>query len=107
MMCFKVLWLGLEVSTLDTVCLAQVFKDKVCVIVVYGQSMRYYGHTERDDEEREKFWNDFDRVLYRIDNGYRGNVMGELNVCENENVRRRVDLSTKRHLWVIKWKLRT
>ena len=37
---------------------------KVCVVVVYGPN-------DGDSEERDKFWNDMDRILDRVWNGYR------------------------------------
>ena len=39
--------------------------SRVKVFVVVG-----YGSNE-DDEERDRFWNDMDRILYRIENRYR------------------------------------
>ena len=30
-----------------------------------------YSQNERDGEERERFWNDLDRVVDRVGNGYR------------------------------------
>ena len=38
-----------------------------------------YGPTEGDDEDREKFWNDLDRVLDKVCNRYRLCMMGDLN----------------------------
>ena len=37
---------------------------KVCVVVGCGP-------TEGDCEEKERFWNDLDRVVDRVGNGYR------------------------------------
>ena len=37
---------------------------KVCVVVGYSPN-------EGNDEERERFWNDFDRIGDRVGNGYR------------------------------------
>ena len=37
------------------------------------------GPTQRDVEERERFWNDLDRVVDRIGNGHRLGVLGDLN----------------------------
>ena len=45
---------------------------KVCVVVVYGP-------TEGQVEERERFWNDLDRVVERVVNGYKLCVLGDLN----------------------------
>ena len=45
---------------------------KVCVVVVYGP-------TEGQVEERERFWNDLDRVVERVGNGYKLCVLGDLN----------------------------
>ena len=55
---------------------------------VYGLSLNFqglrcavalYDPTEGDDEERERLWNDWDRILVRVDNGHKLGVMGELN----------------------------
>ena len=43
---------------------------KVCVVVGYGLN-------EGDDEERE--WNDMDRTLDRVGNGYRLCILRDLN----------------------------
>ena len=48
---------------------------KVCVVVVVVG----YGPNEGDGEEREKFWNDLDRIVDRIGNGYRLGILGDLN----------------------------
>ena len=45
---------------------------KVCVTVGYGQNDGYR-------EERERFWNDFDRILHKVGNRYRLYVLGDLN----------------------------
>ena len=45
---------------------------KVCVVAVYSL-------TEEDVEEKERFWNDLDRVVDRVCNGYRLFMMGGLN----------------------------
>ena len=37
-----------------------------------------YGPTKGDVEEREKFWNDLDRVADRVGNGYRLCVLQDL-----------------------------
>ena len=39
--------------------------SRVIVLVVVGYS------SNEDDEERDRFWNDMDRILYRIENRYR------------------------------------
>ena len=49
---------------------------KVCVVVVW------YGPNERIGEERERFWNDMDRTMDRVGNGYRLCVLGDLNGME-------------------------
>ena len=41
--------------------------------------MVVYGPTKEDAEEREKFWNDLDRVADRVSNGYKLCVLGDLN----------------------------
>ena len=38
-----------------------------------------YGPNEGDDEERDRFWNDIDKTLDRIWNGYRLCLLGDLN----------------------------
>ena len=40
--------------------------NKVSVCVVVG-----YGPNEGDDKERDRFWNDMDRILTSVWNGYR------------------------------------
>ena len=49
----RILWIKLKFS-------------RVKVFVVVG-----YGPTEGDGEERDKFWNDMDRTLDCVGNGYR------------------------------------
>ena len=39
-----------------------------------------YGLTDGKIEERERFWNDLDRVVVRVGNGYRLYVLEDLNV---------------------------
>ena len=67
------------------------------------------------DEERERFWNDLDRVMDRVDNGFRLCALGDLNGWvgdkvrvgitaafrvpgENDNERRVIDFCDKREL---------
>ena len=74
-----------------------------------------YGPNEGNSEERERFWNDMDRVLDRVGNGYRLCVMGDLNGWvgdwvtmgitsafevpgENDNGRRVVDFCAEKEL---------
>ena len=45
---------------------------KVCVVVGYGPN-------EGDGEERDRFWNDMDRTLNSVRNGYRLCMLGDLN----------------------------
>ena len=45
---------------------------KVCVAVGCDPS-------EGDGEERDRFWNDMDRILDRVRNGYILCILGELN----------------------------
>ena len=45
---------------------------KFCVVVEYGPS-------EGNGEERDRFWNDIDRILNRVGNGYRLCILGDLN----------------------------
>ena len=47
---------------------------KLCVVVVV-----VYGPPERDAEKMEGFWNDLDRVIDRVGNGYRLGALGYLN----------------------------
>ena len=44
----------------------------ICVVVGYGAN-------EGDGEGRDKIWNDMDRTLYSVGNGYRLCVLGDLN----------------------------
>ena len=44
---------------------------KVCVVVRYGPNV--------EEEERGRFWNDMDRTLDNIGNGYRLCILGDLN----------------------------
>ena len=46
---------------------------KVCVVVGYSPS-------ERDDEERGRFWDDMDKALYSLGNGYRLCILGDINL---------------------------
>ena len=41
--------------------------------------MLLYSPTDWDVEERERFWNDLDKVVDRAGNGYRVCVLGDLN----------------------------
>ena len=45
---------------------------KDCVVVRYGPS-------EGDGEERDRFWNNMDIILDRVENGYRVFILGDLN----------------------------
>ena len=45
---------------------------KVSMVAVYGP-------VEEEIEERERFWNDLDRVVYRLGNGYRLCMLRDLN----------------------------
>ena len=38
-----------------------------------------YGPNKGDGEEKDRFWNDMGKVLYRVDNGYRLCILGDLN----------------------------
>ena len=35
--------------------------------------------SSEDDEERDRFWNDMDRILDSVGNGYRLCILGDLN----------------------------
>ena len=50
------------------------FQGLIKVYVVVG-----YGPNEGDGEERNRFWNDTDRILNRVGNGYRLCILGDLN----------------------------
>ena len=45
---------------------------KICVVVVYGPN-------QSKVEERDRFWNDMDRTLDSVENGYRLCILGDLN----------------------------
>ena len=53
---------------------------KVCEVVGYGLN-------EGIGEERERFWNDMDRTVDRVGNGYRLCVLGDLNEWIGDRVR--------------------
>ena len=38
-----------------------------------------YGTTKGNVEERDRFWNDLDRIIDKVGNGYRLFVLGDLN----------------------------
>ena len=46
-----------------------------------------YGPNEGDDEERERFCNDLDRIVNKVWNGYILCVLGDLNGCVGDQVR--------------------
>ena len=77
-----------------------------------------YGPNEGDDEEREIFWNDMDRILNRVGNGYTLGILGDLNEGigdrmrititgtfgvpgENYNGKRVLEFCTERELCVL------
>ena len=39
----------------------------------------WYNPNEGDDEEREIIWNDLNRIVDRVGNGYRLCMLGDLN----------------------------
>ena len=45
---------------------------KVCVVVGYGPN-------EGNAKERDRFWDDMDRTLDSVGNGYRLCILGDLN----------------------------
>ena len=77
-----------------------------------------YSPNKGDGEERDRFWNDTDRTLDSVGNGYRYCILGNLNGWigdrtragitgvfpgvqgENDNGRRVVELSAERRLCV-------
>ena len=81
---------------------------RVCVVVGYGPN-------DGDSEEKDRFWNDIDRTLDIVGNGYRLCILGDLNGWigdktraditiafgvsgENVNGRRVVEFSAERGL---------
>ena len=66
---FRILWIKFKFS-----------RVKICVVVGYGPS-------EGDGEERDRFCNNMDRVLDKVDNGYRVSNLGDLNGCIGDRVR--------------------
>ena len=38
-----------------------------------------YGPNEGNGKERERFWNNLDKIVDRIGNGYRLRILGDLN----------------------------
>ena len=46
-----------------------------------------HGPTENDVEERERFWEDIDRVFDRNSNGYALFVLGDMNVWVGDMMR--------------------
>ena len=65
------------------------------------QGLKYrvvvYRPTEGKDEEREKFWNDIDRVVNRADNGC---YVWVWSYGKNDNGRRVIDFCAERGLCV-------
>ena len=57
----RILWIKFKFS-----------RVKVCVVLVYGPN-------EGDGEERDRFWNDMDKTLDSVGNGYRLGIVGDLN----------------------------
>ena len=56
--------------------------SRVKVFVVVG-----YGPSERDDEEIDKIWNNMDRILDRVGNGYRQCIQEDLNGWIGDSMR--------------------
>ena len=71
--------LTLDVSALESYGLNSKFSRVIDVVVEFSD--------EGNCEEREKFWNDLDKVLDRVDNGYRLCVLGDLNGWVEDRVR--------------------
>ena len=46
-----------------------------------------YGLTEGDGKERDRFWNDLDRIVDRVGNGYRLCILGNLKGWIGDRVR--------------------
>ena len=57
----RILWIELKFSGV-----------KVCMVVGYSPNAG-------DGEERNRFWNDMDKTLYGVENGYRLCILGDLN----------------------------
>ena len=55
-------------------------RANVCVVVGYSSS-------EGDVEKRDRFWNDMDRILDRVGNGYRSCILGDLNGWTGDRTR--------------------
>ena len=92
----RILWIILKFS-----------RVKVCVVMGYGPN-------EGDGEEMDMFWNDKDRILDKVENGYRLCILGDLNgdrtiagitgafrvPGENDNGKRVVKFCAERGLYV-------
>ena len=52
---------------------------KVCVVVKYSPN--------KENEERDRFWNDKDRFLDRVGNGYKLCIPGDLNGLTGDRTR--------------------
>ena len=46
-----------------------------------------YNSSERDGEKRKWFWNELDRIVVRVGNGYRLRMLGDLNGWIEDRVR--------------------
>ena len=46
-----------------------------------------YSPNEGDGKERDRFWNDMDRTLDSVENGYRLRILGYLNGWIGDRVR--------------------
>ena len=68
----RILWIKFKFS-----------RVKVCVVVGCGPN-------EGIGEERERFWDDTDRTVDRIGNGYRLCMLGNLNEWIRDNMRARI-----------------
>ena len=66
---------------LESYRLSSSFQGLVCVVVVG------YGFNEGNGLEREKFWNDLNRFVYKVGNGYRLCLLGDLNRWIRDRVR--------------------
>ena len=65
----RILWIKFKFSMVE-----------VCLVVGYGPN-------EGINEERERFWNDMDRNMDRVGNGYKLFVLGDLSGWIGDRVR--------------------
>ena len=64
----RILWIKFKFS-----------RVKVCVVLEYGPN-------EGDGEERDRFWNDMDRILDSVGNGYSMCINGSIGDRKREGI---------------------